>query len=241
MDHQKNDFFLRAFKPAENLTIAQRAERILLQQRFIADELKIWAWYLTDKTEIDIRDDACYDLIYKQAKKGLNAKLVKITRYQPNDIADAQSTCMFLTSPKFIPVPLIITHKLGYCGRYNESETIGFDHFINEESLNNETVLSSLVDRIITEYKPRELYLSTTKYFHDVAKTPDDIAWTGWITYLDNSINLPKLKPDFCQTEQKQTGMLFKTSANMFDDSNPEHVDTALRLEQWFTQNKVKV
>src|ERR1700743_3146492 len=97
------DLFLRAFKPAVNLTLAERTERILLQQRFIADELKIWTWYLVDKTEIDISDDAFYDSIYKQAKKGMNAGRAEIIRYQPNDIPDLQSTCFFMLSPKLNP------------------------------------------------------------------------------------------------------------------------------------------
>jgi len=239
MEHQQNSFFLSAFKPAENLTLAERAERILSQQRFIADELQRWTWFLTDKTEIDIRDDACYDLIYKQAKKGMNAKMVKITRYQPGDIPDTQSTCLFFITKKFYPEPFSVSHRLGYYGNYDKNESIGVKHFANAEHLNNQGTITGLFEAIESKYKPRELYVTTEEYFHNHSKTPNDTPRTGWITYLDNSIKLPKSKPDFCKVIQRPLGTIFQTTEGLFDDGNPKHIDNALRLEQWFVVNNV--
>jgi len=235
------DLFLRAFKPAKNLTLAARTERIISQQRFIADELKIWTWFLSDKTEIDIRDDAIYDLIYKQAKKGMNTKRVKIIRYQPNDIPDMWSTCLFLLSPKFNPEPLIITHRLGWNDKYSESESINIDHFVNAAEVNNKSAITGLVDKILSEYIPENLYVTSKHYFHNISKRPENVPWTGWITYLDKSISLPKIKPDFCDVIQKADGTLFQTSSELFDDNNPEHTENALRLEKWFEKNKVRI
>lgn len=239
MEFEENDFFLRAIKPAENLTLAQRTERILSQQRFISDELKTWAWFLTDKTEIDIRDDACKHLIYKQVKKGLNAKMVKIIRYQPDDIPDAQSSCIFIISKKFYPEPFIVSHRLGYYGEYSKTESINVDQFIREKHLNNEPTITALIERILKEYKPRELYLSSKEYFHNYSNTPETEPWTGWITYLDNSIHLPKSKPKFCKVNQTPSGTIFQTTDDLFDENNPEHIKNALRLEKWFKDNNV--
>lgn len=155
------DMFLRAYKPAQNLTLSERTERIIRQQRFISDELKIWTWYMSDKTEIDVRDDSCYDLIYKRAKKGMNTKRVNIVRYQPNDIPDMQSTCLFLHSKNFPPDPFLIMHQLGWCGEYSKSECINANNFLNASEMNNKSAILKLMNKIIDDYKPTSLYLTS--------------------------------------------------------------------------------
>lgn len=235
------DLFLRAYKPADDLTLSERTERIIQQQRAISDELNIWTWYMYDKAEIDIGNDACYDPIYKKVKKGMNTKRVKIIRYQPNDIPDMQSTCFFIRSKNFIPEPFLITHSLGWRGNYSESECINADNFKNSPEMNNKAAILKLTNKIIDEYKPISLYITSKNYHRNIAKLPDNTPWTGWITYLDNSIRLPKKRPDFCQVQTKANGMLFQVCDEMFDDNNPKHSTTALQLEDWFRKNKIKI
>jgi hypothetical protein len=235
------NIFLRAYKPAKDLTLADRTELIIRQQRFISDELKIWTWYMFDKTRIDIRDDACYDLIYKRAKKGMNTKRLSIIRYQPNDIPDLQSTCFFLLTKSFPPDPFLTMHQLGWHGKYSEYECINVDHFNNAPEFYNPSAIIGLMDRIIDEYKPALLYITSGHYHRNIAKLPEHTPWTGWITYLDNCITLPKSLPNFCEVQHKANGTLFKVCEEMFDDNNSKHTGTALKLEKWFKSNKVKV
>jgi len=232
------ELFLRAFKPANNLTLAQRAEIILHQQRIISDELKFWTWFV-DRTELDIRQDSSYDIIYAQVKKGMNAKMVKITRYNPNDTPDLQSSCIFVYSRK-LQDSLVITHRLGFFSHpFQESESISIDKINNPIQFESQEVIEGLVNKIISSYKPITLYLSSKNYFHSVAKNPDNIPWTGWLTYLDNSIKIPATYPDFCEVKKTLSGNLFKTTSDLFNEDNPQHTDNALKLEKWFVDNSV--
>ena len=234
------NLYLQAYKPAQNFTLAERAEKILRQQRFISEELNNWTWYLYDKTPIDLRDDACYELIYKQAKRGMNSKMAKITRYHPHDIPNLQSRCLFYISTNFLPEPFLVSHHLGYNGEYSKNERIHINHFHKTSALNNESTIKSLARKIIKEYTPAVLYVTSSKYILDISKAPYDIPRTGWITYVDNSISLPNSMPDFCRTEQLTNGTLFFTTDGMFNEDNPHHIDTALKLSKWFEENKVK-
>ncbi|HZY37001.1 MAG TPA: hypothetical protein VFE53_10150 [Mucilaginibacter sp.] len=234
------DLYLQAYKPAQNFTLAERAERMVRQQRLISEELNNWIWYLHDKSSIDLRDDACHELIYKQAKRGMNTKMAKITRYQPNDIPDMQSRCLFLKSTDFRSNPFSVSHHLGYFGEYSKVEYIHIDRLENEQDLNGEANVKGLVRKIIRGYDPAVLYLTSSKYICDISKAPDDIPRTGWMTYLKNNIRLPDSMPDFCQVEQLMSGTLFCTIDGMFDEDDPQHVAAAVRLSKWFEKNKVK-
>jgi len=235
------DLSLTAYKPAQNFTLAERAERMLKQQRFISEELNNWIWYLHDKTAIDLRDDACYELIYKQAKRGMNTKMAKITKYQPNDIPDLQSRCDFYKSTDFSPDPFLVSHHLGYNRDYSEKEYIRIDHFYRAPELNNELTIRHLVSKIIQEYDPVGLYVASKKFILEFLNVPHGVPWSGWITYLNKSVRLPDLMPKFCQVEHLTNGVLFNTNDNMFDEDNPQHIDTALKLSKWIEKNKVRV
>lgn len=231
--------FLEAYKPAQNFSLAERAHRILNQQRFICEEMNNWIWYLYDKAQIDLKDEACYDLIYKQAKRGMNTKLVEITRYQPNDIPDLRSRCLFLRSNDFRSNPLSVHHHTGFFGPYSEIESIHIDHFENAPEFDSALAIKSLVHRIIEEYNPDVLYLTSSKYIIDILKIKD-VPRTGWITYLKNSTLLPKSMPDFCSVEHTSRGVIFYTTDRMFDENNPEHIENALRLSRWFKKYDIK-
>ncbi|HEX3384609.1 MAG TPA: hypothetical protein VHS53_05445 [Mucilaginibacter sp.] len=236
-----SDIFLRAYKPAQNFTLAERTERIMQQQRFISDELKIWTWDLSyNNIELDIRDNACYDLIYKRAKKGMNTKRADTIRYQPGDIPDLQSTCFFCLKNSGFE-HFYITHQLGWNGNFSKSECINIDGFVHAPESYSPSIITRLMDRIIDEYKPKSLCITSSNYHLKIAKRPDSTPWTGWITYLDNSVPLPKKYPDFCEVQTKANGTLFQVCEEMFNDTSSKHTDASLKLEKWFRKNGVRV
>lgn len=240
---------LRAFKKSVDLTLEERTNKIINQQKAISKELNQQSWVIFNKkrVEINIQDQNIFEIIYPLVKKGMNTGLITRTRYNQEDIPDTQSRVTFYSTKRVNSSALSITHSLGYYGRFNESESVSIENFETDCIFENRDVFIGLIKCILDFYNPDVLYLTGEEEFRKKTKRnienfeTNNAPWTGWFVYLSNKI-LPNCNAiDFCNITKMVNGHLIETTdCEIFDQNNEIHCKNALKLEDWFIENNIR-
>jgi len=231
---------ITAFGQSPKLTIRERAEKVFALHKKFCDivQLHQWKLYNSKTIVIDMRDQSsAFPEIYKQVKKGLNAKVAKPIRYQENDIADITSNCWFynLNSKSFNA-----QYSIGYPSDYFPSILMTIENITDHVLFSKETIVK-ISKLFIEEWQPYTLCVTDSKYFHDLSKASEfHTPWTGWFTFLSNDLKqLPKnLK---FKVDELATGRVVWTTDEYFSVDNENHVQNALELENIFLRAGIRI
>lgn len=231
---------ITAFGQSPQLTIRQRAEKIMSRHSKFCDIVELYEWeILNRKTDyIDIRNtDVAYPAIYQQTKAGLNAKVVNATRYKEDDIADIPSTCGFY---RIKARGINVSYSIGYPSIHYPTLRISVERITDQNLFNKDSILK-ISKLFIDEWNPCMLCVTDPKYFHDISQVHKlDIPWTGWFTYLHNELVSQSI--DFgTDTEQLLNGKLIWTTESYFDPTNNEHIKRAQNLEALFEKHNIRL
>jgi hypothetical protein len=231
---------ITAFGQSSKLTIKERAEKVLELHKKFCDIVQVFRWkvYYSKTITINMQEPSlAYPEIFKQVKKGLNAKVANPIRYKENDIADITSNCWFynLDTKSFN-----VQYSIGYPSNYFPSIIMTVENITNEEIFTEE-IIFKISKLFIEEWHPYMLCVTDPEYFHKISKASElPIPWTGWFTYISNELK-PLPKNIKFKTEQVNKGQLIWTTNELFNVDNAEHVKNALELESIFQNAGIRI
>ena len=188
-------------------------------------------WEMLDSGKIDLNDAKTIKIILENLKKEIKSHY-KLKSVEDTFTEEINSIGIFSNQS--------ITIRISIGGCANIPNSINIERRFKSNIIHHYEVMKSLFEQTIFYFAPDWGVITDRVFYKDIANQSINEYWFGWMNYFSKKLSIPIIPSEFKYEVINELGKLYITTEEIFDVSNPVHVEKAKMLVDLFRKERIE-